>query len=55
MKKITELKKEELIHFIFNNLPTLDINEECIECAACGETDEAKYYYICTDCNERLK
>ncbi len=55
MKKIVELDKEELIGFIYNNLPTLNIWAKYIECAVCGKTDKAKYYYICTDCNERLK
>lgn len=54
MKKIIELTKEEIISFVLNKLPTIDLNEECLECASCGETDKAKYYYICDDCEERL-
>ncbi len=54
MKKITELEKEELVSLILNAIPKLGIGEECLECAVCGKTAKARYYYICNNCNERM-
>ena len=54
MKKLDELEREELISLIYNALPMIRINEECLECAVCGKTDKAQYYYICSDCSKLL-
>ena len=57
MKKIIDLTKSELLNFISNNMNngTVDVFAETCECAACGTTDKALYYYICENCENDLK
>ena len=52
MKKIKDLTKEELLSLIYTSLDVND--EEYIECACCGDTSKAKYYYICEYCEKEL-
>ncbi len=54
MKSLDELTKEELKSLWINIIPQLPIVMKCLECAACGKTSKAKYYYICDSCNESL-
>lgn len=53
MKKITELTKNELINFIYNNIENFSINSN-LSCSACGYPD-ADWYYICDECNKSLE
>jgi len=41
MKKIQDLTKSELISLVLNQLSTVGCQEECLECASCGETPDA--------------
>lgn len=51
MDNITELSKEELKSLILNTLQ-IGIAEKSIECAGCGKTGKAKFYYVCDRCSE---
>lgn len=55
MKKITELTKEELISLLYNNFSIVNVHEEVCECAACGDTGAAQFFYVCDNCNKLLK
>lgn len=52
MKSIQELSKSELIGLIHHHLPDTPFSDPCCECAVCGETADAQYYYICDDCEK---
>ncbi len=51
MKNFQNLTKDELISLLYNNF-NFSVIEENLECAGCGLTPDAKYYYICDRCNE---
>jgi len=53
MKLITKLTKRELLSVLFNKIPELG-EGAFAECAACGNTPNADFYYICDTCNEAL-
>lgn len=52
--KLIDLNKNELLHFISNNMPDVNVHEDYIQCAFC-EKAEGKYYYICDKCEIELK
>jgi hypothetical protein len=49
MKEMKELSKDELLNLLYNEF-NVSTQEQC-ECAACGKTKFADYYYICDTCN----
>jgi hypothetical protein len=51
MKKLHDLSKQELISLILNVLQ-IGVAEESIECAGCGKTSKAKFYYVCDECSK---
>ncbi len=54
MKTIKELSRGELENAFRTQCKSSDFKEPEFECACCGDTDKAKFYYICDGCNERL-
>lgn len=54
MKKLKDLSKTELLSFIYNHMKDINIHDDLAECASCGTTAEAPYYYICDKCNKML-
>ena len=57
MKAIRDLSKDELISIIYNNCKDYsgnDINtfDELAQCAQCGTVKNAKYSYICDECEK---
>ena len=56
MKQLKELSKQELLGLIYNNLfSTKTDGSDICECACCGQTSNAKYYYECDECFEIFK
>lgn len=52
MKKLIDLSETELINFIQKRYRFVDVQEDAAECAVCGTTEDAKYYYCCDDCSK---
>ena len=55
MKSIKELSKDELVSMVLNNMPDVGITVTTFECAVCGKTDKADYYYICDACEKAFE
>ena len=59
MRAIKELSKDELISLIYNihDYPEngYNVSDPLAECASCGNTGKAEYYFICDRCNESDK
>ena len=51
MKNIIELSRDELLSYIVSNFTNVNIFENNLCCALCGTQSNAKYYYICDQCN----
>lgn len=49
MKSLAELSKTELLSLMGQEFNTDRVKRSC-ECATCGETDKAEFYYICDQC-----
>lgn len=50
MNKISGLSRDELVSLIYNTWKDTDVEEVAAECATCGKTPNAKYFYICDKC-----
>ena len=59
IRKISELSKEELLSFIYNNLKNTRLDDHPFRCASCGDSPDelvtmadgmvAKVYWYCCD------
>lgn len=53
MKALDDLSREELVNVLYNSFGA-DVYAKTAECASCGDSKDAKYYYICDNCEKRL-
>ena len=54
MKKIKELSKAELERAFTHQFQDVCFFDGQFECAVCGETEKALFYYICDECGISL-
>ncbi len=50
MKNIEDLSKTELQSAFMHQFQDVAFADKHFECAACGETEEVLFYYICDKC-----